>query len=59
MNDVNNGQKLRALIESAGMTQLGALNVFNKRQARPLSVSQWKAWPHQKVPAAHLALMAY
>lgn len=44
MNDADNGQKLRALIEAAGMTQLNALDAFNKRQARPLSVSQWKAY---------------
>lgn len=44
MTDKDNGQKLRAIIEAAGVTQLDALEAFNRRQARPLSVSQWKAY---------------
>lgn len=40
----DNGQRLRALIEGAGITQAAALAEFNKRQARPLSIGQWKAY---------------
>jgi hypothetical protein len=38
------GQMLRDVIEAAGITQLAALERFNRGQARPLSVSQWKAY---------------
>lgn len=41
---MDNGQKLRKVIESAGVTQAKALELFNVGQVRPLSVSQWKAY---------------
>lgn len=44
MAEKDNGQRLRDLIEGAGLTQVAALAEFNKRQARPLSIGQWKAY---------------
>ena len=41
---MDNGQRLRNLIEQAKCTQVAALAMFNKGQARPLSESQWKAY---------------
>jgi hypothetical protein len=41
---MDNGQKLKAAIEKAGVTQARALELFNEGQARPLSTSQWKAY---------------
>lgn len=41
---MDNGRELRSIIEKAGVTQAAALELFNKGQARPLSVSQWKAY---------------
>jgi hypothetical protein len=40
----DNGQWLRELIEGAGLTQAEALRRFNLRQARPLTLGQWKAY---------------
>lgn len=44
MAEQDNGQQLRALIEAAGLTQAESLRRFNLRQARPLSLGQWKAY---------------
>jgi transcriptional regulator with XRE-family HTH domain len=44
MKNQDNGQKLRALINATGLTQAEALRRFNLRQARPLSIGQWKAY---------------
>ena len=44
MEEKDNGQQLRLLIESVGITQKVALDRFNRGQARPISVSQWKAY---------------
>lgn len=41
---MDNGQELRKTIESAGVTQVKALELFNKGQARPLTLGQWKAY---------------
>lgn len=40
----DNGEVLRALIEDSGLTQAGALALFNEGQARPISLSQWKGY---------------
>ncbi len=40
----NHGNELRRLIEQANLTQSAALAKFNTDQARPLSLSQWKAY---------------
>lgn len=40
----DNGQQLRALIESAGVTQARALELFNQRQARKLSLRALKTY---------------
>lgn len=40
----DNGQRLRELIEAAGLTQSEALSQFNRRQALTLSLGQWKAY---------------
>jgi hypothetical protein len=39
-----NNIKLRALIESAGLTQAAALTLFNRGQVRPITESGFKAW---------------
>lgn len=44
MVEQDNGQQLRAMIENAGLTQAESLRRFNLRQARPLSLGQWKAY---------------
>ena len=44
LNVMDNGQKLRKLIEAASVTQVKALDLFNKGQARPLTIGQWKAY---------------
>lgn len=41
---MDNGQELRNAIETAGVTQAKALELFNKGQARPLTLGQWKAY---------------
>jgi hypothetical protein len=41
---MDNGQELRSIIETAGVTQAHALELFNKGQARPLTLGQWKAY---------------
>lgn len=41
---MDNGQELRKIIEAAGVTQAKALELFNKGQARPLTLGQWKAY---------------
>lgn len=43
INDPNN-DRLRALIEDAGLTQLGALAIFNRGLIKPYSESAWKAF---------------
>lgn len=40
----DNGQILRDLIEASGLSQQMALDEYNKRQARPYSLGQWKAF---------------
>jgi hypothetical protein len=42
-NDPNN-RRLRALIERAGLTQAGALALFNRGLIKPYSISAWKAY---------------
>ena len=44
MEEKDNGEQLRELIEAAGITQAEALKRFNKRQVRPISVGHWKAY---------------
>jgi hypothetical protein len=39
-----NNERLRELIETAGLTQAAALTLFNRGQVRPISLSGWKAW---------------
>lgn len=41
---LDNGHKLRVLIEKASITQAVALKMFNEGQARTLSLGQWKAY---------------
>lgn len=43
INDPNN-DRLRTLIEGAGMTQLDALAIFNRGLIKPYSQSAWKAF---------------
>lgn len=43
INDPNN-DRLRILIEDAGLTQLGALAIFNRGLIKPYSESAWKAF---------------
>lgn len=43
-NKKDNGQILREIIAQSGLSQQKALDTFNRRQARPLSLSQWKAY---------------
>ena len=43
LNDPNN-IRLRELIETAGLTQLDALALFNRGLIKPYSVSAWKAF---------------
>ena len=43
-SNLDNGQKLRALIEQAQITQPAALKLFNEGQVRQLSLGQWKAY---------------
>lgn len=40
----DNGQRLRELIEGAGLSQPKALAEFNKRQAHQLTIGHWKAY---------------
>lgn len=44
MPEKDNGQILRELIEASGLSQQKALEEYNKRQARPYSLGQWKAF---------------
>lgn len=44
MTEPDNGQKLRDLIEAAGVTQARALELFNRRQARKLSLRALKTY---------------
>lgn len=44
MEEKDNGQQLREVIEAAGVTQPEALDRFNRGQALSLSLSQWKAY---------------
>jgi|GEM_PF-6198427 len=44
IKQMDNGQQLRKLIDDANITQAHALELFNKRQARPLSLGHWKAF---------------
>ena len=44
MEEKDNGEQLRELIEAAGITQAEALKRFNKGQVRPISVGHWKAY---------------
>ena len=39
-----NNVRLRALIASAGLTQAEALTLFNRGQAKAITVSGFKAW---------------
>lgn len=39
-----NNERLRALIADTGMTQMDALAIFNRGQAKPYSQSAWKAF---------------
>jgi hypothetical protein len=41
---MDNGELLRRAIEDAGISQALALALFNEGQARPLSLSTWKAY---------------
>ena len=43
-DSTHHGNELRRLIEQANLTQSAALARFNTDQARPLSLSQWKAY---------------
>jgi len=43
INDPNN-ERLRTLIEDAGLTQLAALAIFNRGMIKPYSESGWKAF---------------
>lgn len=43
-SSMDNGQQLRSFIENASVTQASVLELFNKGQARPLSIGQWKAY---------------
>ncbi len=40
----DNGVLLRQAIETAGLTQASALEMFNQGRDKPMSVSQWKAY---------------
>ena len=44
MKKKDNGQILREIIAQTGLSQQKALDKFNHGQARPLSLSQWKAY---------------
>ncbi|MFQ2238165.1 hypothetical protein ACK32R_20980 [Aeromonas dhakensis] len=44
MTPKNNGEKLRELIESKGLTQEKARELVNKDQLRPIAQSTWKAY---------------
>jgi hypothetical protein len=39
-----NNERLRALIDQAGLTQVEALTLFNRGLIKPYSVSAWKAY---------------
>ena len=40
----DNGEQLRELVESTTFTQVEALALMNQGQARPTSLSTWKAY---------------
>lgn len=40
----DNGMKLRSLLKEKSVTQMAGLGLFNRGQARLLSISQWKAY---------------
>lgn len=40
----DNNARLRELIEEAGLTQAEALDLFNKKMIKPLSLSGWKSY---------------
>ena len=44
MKPLDNGQKLRELIESTSLTQEDARAIINSGQMRPIAVSTWKAY---------------